>query len=177
MIHPELIILWNYHLLAFDPWGAQWCKIFQNLFVQCCQKKSHKKITKSHKILLYWLYYFLSNVKRFQPFSWNRVNKTPLGKTSCLSNHYLFPGCWNIQFFNSFMWTYGTRCVIIGHHSHVAPRPYLQKQRISFGVAIIQSLLLCSHTQFTCNLKVLALMVYWRVSFCCETLYLPLTFY
>ena len=97
--------------------------------------------------------------------------KTPLGETGCSGNHFLFTGCLSIQFFDSppfpntvsqaafgyLPLTVQHLCDLrdaIPHHwstnaSH--PTPYLGKQRISLGVAIILSMCLCPHTQLDCN--------------------------
>ena len=92
--------------------------------------------------------------------------KTPLGETGCSGKHFLFTGCLSIQFFDSppfsqhsrlgCLWlptsdcaapVWLTRC----HATPLvakcfSPNPYLGKQRISLGVAIILSMYLCPHT-------------------------------
>ena len=93
-------------------------------------------------------------------------DKTPLGETGCLGNPYFLTGCLSIQFFDSLPFpptvsqtTFGyllltvqylcnLRDAMPRHWSPDAshPTPYLGKQRISLGVAIILSMCLCPHT-------------------------------
>ena len=114
-------------------------------------------------LLLYFFYKFLENYLKTNKFlCLCAFNKTPFGKTICLSNHYLISGCSSIQFFNSFFVIYHvmplvttlithklcdlrTPCHDIDHHSHFPPNPYLKKQKISLGIASILRMCLCPY--------------------------------
>ena len=37
MIYLNFSIIWNYQMRSFDNWGYHYCKIFQNIFDNCCQ--------------------------------------------------------------------------------------------------------------------------------------------
>ena len=93
-------------------------------------------------------------------------DKTPLGETGCLGNHFLFTVYLSIQFFDTHLFSHTGSQAAFGyllltmqhlcdlldampcHCSPSAshPTPYLGKQRISLGVAIILSMCLCPHT-------------------------------
>ena len=95
--------------------------------------------------------------------------KTSLGETGCIGNPYFYL---LVAYASSFLIrpntvsqaTYGYLPLTVQHlcdlrdtmprhwspgASH--PNPYLGKQRISLGVAIILGICLCSHTQLDCN--------------------------
>ena len=88
----------------------------------------------------------------------NKLNKSPLEKIGCLSNHYtlLVPQASNFLIYfcqllgtmllqrsplsSHFFLTYVIPCHARSHHSHLLyfpPNPYLGKQRISLGLASI----------------------------------------
>ena len=89
--------------------------------------------------------------------------KAPLGETGSSGNQFLFTGCLSIQFFDSLplfqhsqlgcLWLPNIdlcdlRDAMPHHWSPSAshPTPYLGKQGISLGLAIILSMYLCPHT-------------------------------
>ena len=74
--------------------------------------------------------------------------------------------------------THGLLHSITGHQGKYFPsNPYLEKQRISLGVASILSMRLCPHTQLNCNQMLLDGRFYLYINFCYKLLYQLLTGY
>ena len=107
--------------------------------------------------------------------------KTPFGETGCLDNLCF---CLLVAYASSFL-IHPTQSVrlpmvitphcaapvwLTGHYTVplvtrcFPPNPYLGKQRISLGVAIILSICLCSHTWLDCNQFSIILNSYLYVS-------------